>query len=159
MSVKVLFVCLGNICRSPTAEGIFQQLVVDAGLDKRIHIDSAGTANWHQGRSPDSRTVAAAKQRNIDLSVLRARAVKVSDFNEYDYILAMDNNNLADLQDLKPADYTGHLGLFLAFGKQTQYTEVPDPYHGGSDGFELVLDLVEDAATGLLEFIQKKNFS
>ncbi len=159
MPVKVLFVCLGNICRSPTAEGVFQKLVDDSGLSKRIEIDSAGTANWHQGRAPDPRTVAAAKRRNIDLSVLRARAVKASDFHEFDYVLAMDKNNLADLQDLKPADYTGHLGLFLAFGHQTQYLEVPDPYHGGSDGFELVLDLVEDAAAGLLESIQKNKLS
>ncbi|GGY71412.1 phosphotyrosine protein phosphatase [Cellvibrio zantedeschiae] len=159
MSVKVLFVCLGNICRSPTAEGIFQKMVNDSGLGKRIQIDSAGTANWHQGRAPDSRTIAAAKIRNIDLSVLRARAVKAIDFDEFDYILAMDKNNLAHLEDLKPADYAGHLGLFLAFGKQTKYLEVPDPYHGGSDGFELVLDLVEDAAAGLLEAIQKNKFS
>lgn len=159
MSVKVLFVCLGNICRSPTAEGVFQKLVTDAGLTKRIQIDSAGTASWHQGREPDPRTVAAAKRRNIDLSVLRARAVKTSDFNEFDYVLAMDKNNLSDLQQLKPADYAGHLGLFLAFGSQSEYLEVPDPYHGGSEGFELVLDLVEDAAAGLLASIQKNKFA
>jgi protein-tyrosine phosphatase len=155
MTVKVLFVCLGNICRSPTAEGVFQKLVSDAGLSKRIEIDSAGTANWHEGRAPDPRTVAAAKKRDIDLSVLRARAVNVSDFDEFDYILAMDNDNLTDLQILKPTNYAGYLGVFLAFGSQTQYHEVPDPYHGGNQGFELVLDLVEDAAAGLLESIQK----
>lgn len=159
MSVKVLFVCLGNICRSPTAEGIFQKMVTDSGLSKRIQIDSAGTANWHQGRAPDPRTVAAAKRRNIDLSVLCARAVKASDFNEFDYVLAMDKNNLADLELLKPADYAGYLGLFLAFGSQTKYREVPDPYHGGNDGFELVLDLVEDAAAGLLASILKNEFA
>ncbi len=158
MSVNVLFVCLGNICRSPTADGIFQKLVSDAGLTKRIKVDSAGTANWHQGRAPDPRTVAAAAKRGFDLSVLRARAVKHSDFDEFDYILAMDEENLADLRSLKPADYTGHLGLFLAFGSQQKYREVPDPYHGGSEGFELVLDLVEDAASGLLKSIQEKKF-
>ena len=155
MSVNVLFVCLGNICRSPTADGVFQKLVSDAGLTKRIRVDSAGTANWHQGRAPDSRTVAAAEKRGFDLSPLCARAVKASDFDEFDYILAMDNDNLADLRKLKPANYSGHLGLFLAFGSQTQYREVPDPYHGGSEGFELVLNLVEDAAAGLLQSIQK----
>lgn len=158
MSVNVLFVCLGNICRSPTADGIFQKLVSDAGLTKRIKVDSAGTANWHQGRAPDPRTVAAAARRGFDLSVLRARAVKRSDFDEFDYILAMDEDNLADLRSLKPADYTGHLGLFLAFGSQQKYREVPDPYHGGNEGFELVLDLVEDAAAGLLKSIQENKF-
>jgi protein-tyrosine phosphatase len=159
MSVKVLFVCLGNICRSPTAEGVFQKLVEDAGLSKRVETDSAGTANWHQGRAPDPRTIAAAKKRDIDLSKLRARAVKSSDFDEFDYVLAMDEDNLTELQSLKPTGFDGHLGLFLAFGSQRTYSEVPDPYHGGSDGFELVLDLIEDAAAGLLESIQKNNFS
>ena len=158
MSVNVLFVCLGNICRSPTADGIFQKLVSDAGLTKRIQVDSAGTANWHQGRAPDQRTVAAAAKRGFDLSVLRARAVKRSDFEEFDYILAMDEDNLADLRSLKPADYLGHLGLFLAFGSQQTHREVPDPYHGGNEGFELVLDLVEDAAAGLLKSIQENKF-
>jgi protein-tyrosine phosphatase len=155
MPVKVLFVCLGNICRSPTAEGVFQKLVNDSLLSDQIHIDSAGTASWHHGKAPDIRTIAAAKSRDIDLSVLRARAVQTKDFYDFDYILAMDENNLEYLQELKPADYSGHLGLFLAFGTQTAYREVPDPYHGGSQGFELVLDLVEDAATGLLASIQK----
>jgi protein-tyrosine phosphatase len=155
MSVSVLFVCLGNICRSPTADGVFQKLVSDAGLSKRIRIDSAGTANWHYGRAPDPRTVAAAKKRGFDLSQLCARPVIASDFDEFDYILAMDNENLANLDALKPANYSGHLGLFLEFGSQSHYREVPDPYHGGSQGFELVLDLVEDAAAGLLQSIQK----
>jgi protein-tyrosine phosphatase len=155
MPVNVLFVCLGNICRSPTAEGVFRKLVSEAGLSEHIHIDSAGTASWHQGKMPDARTIAAAKSRNIDLSVLRARAVIANDFNQFDYILAMDESNLEYLQSLKPENYTGHLGLFLAFGKQTHYREVPDPYHGGQAGFELVLDLVEDAAAGLLDAIQR----
>jgi protein-tyrosine phosphatase len=156
MSVTVLFVCLGNICRSPTADGVFQQLVSDAGLTKRIQVDSAGTANWHHGRAPDPRTIAAAKKRGFDLSPLCARQIKVSDFDEFDYILAMDEDNLAGLRKLKPANYSGHLGLFLEFGSQTQYREVPDPYHGGNEGFELVLDLIENAAAGLLQSIQKR---
>ena len=153
--VKVLFVCLGNICRSPTADGVMRKLVADAHLTDHIQVDSAGTASWHTGRAPDPRTVAAARERGFDLSPLRARQVTRDDFAEFDYILAMDNANLADLKGLKPVDYSGHLGLFLGFGEQQQLREVPDPYHGGSDGFELVLDLVEDAALGLLNDIRK----
>ncbi len=157
MPIKVLLVCLGNICRSPTADGVFQKLVFDAGLSKRIEVDSAGTAGWHQGRAADPRTVAAALKRGFDLSALRARQVLKSDFNDFDYILAMDSNNLQDLKDIVSANFKGHLGLFLEFGSQKKYTEVPDPYHGGEEGFELVLDLVEDAAKGLLLHIRDKH--
>lgn len=157
MTINVLFVCLGNICRSPTADGVFQRHVIDAGLSKRISVDSAGTANWHQGRAPDPRTIAAAKKRGVDLSVLRARPVIKTDFTKFDYILAMDAVNLHDLESIKPADYTGHLGLFLQFSQQSRYREVPDPYHGDDAGFELVLDLVEDAAAGLLQYIRKQH--
>ncbi|MET0357437.1 MAG: low molecular weight protein-tyrosine-phosphatase [Cellvibrio sp.] len=157
MAVKVLFVCLGNICRSPTAEGVFQHLVNNASLSKRIHVDSAGTASWHSGRAPDPRTIAAAKKRNIDLSVLRARSVKPDDFYEFDFILAMDQSNLSDLENIKPADYAGHLGLFLEFGTHKHHRYVPDPYHGEADGFELVLDLIEDAAAGLLLKIKNQH--
>jgi protein-tyrosine phosphatase len=158
MSVKVLFVCLGNICRSPTAEGVFRYLVKEAGMDKYIHIDSAGTANWHTGRAPDPRTISAAKKRNVDLSVLRARAVTAEDFEEFDYILAMDDANLNDLKNTKPVTYQGHLSLFLDFATHKNHRHVPDPYHGGAEGFELVLDLIEDAAAGLLVAIKKQHF-
>lgn len=154
--IKVLFVCLGNICRSPTADGIFRELVSKAGLDQKIIVDSAGTGGWHIGKSPDSRTVAAARKRGYDLSVLRARQVQSCDFDEFDYVLAMDKTNLADLQRLKPAHYVGHLGLFLDFGAASEYREVPDPYYGDADGFELVLDLVEAAADGLLTHIRQR---
>lgn len=153
---NVLFVCLGNICRSPTADGIFRELVANAKLDQKIMVDSAGTGAWHIGKAPDLRTVAAARTRGYDLSVLRARQVTARDFDEFDYVLAMDEANLADLQQLKPAHFTGHLGLFLEFGARGDYREVPDPYYGGSDGFELVLDLVEDAAQGLLKHIRQR---
>jgi protein-tyrosine phosphatase len=153
---NVLFVCLGNICRSPTADGIFRELVANAKLDQKIMVDSAGTSAWHIGKAPDSRTVAAARTRGYDLSVLRARQVTARDFDEFDYVLAMDEANLSDLQQLKPAHFTGHLGLFLEFGARGDYREVPDPYYGGSDGFELVLDLVEDAAQGLLKHIRQR---
>jgi protein-tyrosine phosphatase len=152
---KVLFVCLGNICRSPTADGIFRELVAQAKLDQKIIVDSAGTSNWHPGKAPDPRTTAAARKRGYDLSVLRARQVKVQDFDEFDFILAMDEANLADLQRMKPAHFSGHLGLFLEFAQRLDYREVPDPYYGGGEGFELVLDLVEDAAQGLLNHVRQ----
>ena len=154
---KVLFVCLGNICRSPTADGIFRNLVVREKLDQKIVVDSAGTGDWHIGKAPDARTVAAARQRGYDLSVLRARQVNVNDFAGFDYVLAMDKSNLMDLQRMKPSSYAGHLGLFLDFGSRGDYREVPDPYYGGKEGFELVLDLVEDAAQGLLNHIRSNS--
>ncbi len=147
--VSVLFVCLGNICRSPTAEGVFRALVQEAGLADSIRIDSAGTSDWHIGAPPDPRTVRAARQRGYDLDSLRGRQASREDFQRFDYVLAMDDNNLRHLQRLAPADYSGHLGLFLAFG-QSGRREVPDPYHGGAEGFALVLDLIEEASRGLL---------
>ncbi len=153
---RVLFVCLGNICRSPTADGIFRELVLKAGLEQNIVVDSAGTGGWHIGKAPDSRTIAAARTRGYDLSPLRARQVQASDFDEFDYVLAMDKANLTDLQRIKPAHFTGHMGLFLEFGADDIYREVPDPYYGGADGFELVLDLVESAAQGLLTHIRER---
>lgn len=155
--VKVLFVCLGNICRSPTADGIFRQLVAQANLQDQVLVDSAGTGDWHIGKAPDARTVAAAQKRGYDLSQLRARQVSRADFAEFDYVLAMDKSNLMDLQRLKPSSYRGHLGLFLGFGDQAEYREVPDPYYGKGEAFELVLDLVEDAAQGLLNHIRQHN--
>ncbi len=151
-SQKVLFVCLGNICRSPTAHGVFEQLVEQRALAQRIAVDSAGTANWHAGKAPDSRSMQAARKRGYELNALRARQARVQDFDEFDVILAMDNNNLQDLRELCPSHFTGHLGLFLDFAKDGE-TEVPDPYHGGEEGFERVLDLVEDASEGLLAFL------
>lgn len=162
MTINVLFVCLGNICRSPTAEGVFQKIVIDAGLSARIIVDSAGTAGWHQGCVPDSRTVAVAQTRGYDLSGLRAREVSKADFAEFDYILAMDAVNLQDLNRLKPNDYQGRLQLLLDYGSQSltshkKFREVPDPYHGTKKDFELVLDLVEAAAQGLLESIRQQH--
>lgn len=150
MTTKILFVCLGNICRSPTAEGIFRKVVNDARMDDQIHIDSAGTGGWHVGKAPDPRTVSIAQRRGYDLSAIRARQVRAADFNEFDYILAMDTSNLTYLQNLAPKNYSGHLGLFLDFSTQQTHSEVPDPYYGDGGGFELVLNLIEDAASGLL---------
>jgi low molecular weight protein-tyrosine phosphatase len=151
--VRVLFVCLGNICRSPTAEGVFRRYVQDAGLAERILIDSAGTGDYHIGDSPDERACEAASRRGYDLSKLRARQIGRDDFGRFDYVLAMDEENLRTLKRLAPAEYAHKLKMFTDFSsKNAQY--VPDPYAGGPQGFELVLDLVEDAAQGLLRHIQ-----
>jgi len=150
-TVKVLFVCLGNICRSPTAHGVFQHLLDSRGLDHRVQVDSAGTGDWHIGLPPDKRTSASAARRGYDLSALRARQVVAADFQEYDYILAMDAQNLDNLRRLAPADFSGELQLFMHYASGVDEREVPDPYYGGLDGFDQVLDLVENAARGLLD--------
>ena len=156
MSISVLFVCLGNICRSPTAHGVFEQLVNQRSLNDRIRVDSAGTGDWHIGRSPDQRTIKAAASRGYDLSALRARLVTVEDFDEFNYILAMDHSNLQDLQAMRPQHFNGELSLFLPAGGLSEQ-EVPDPYYGGSDGFEQVLSLVEQASGGLLDYIAQQH--
>lgn len=153
-TVKVLFVCLGNICRSPTAEAVFRSLVRDAGLDGLVEIDSCGTAGYHVGDSSDSRSQAAARGRGYDMSPLRGRQVQNSDFKTFDYILAMDNANLRDLQVRCPEPYQSKLGLFLTYASTHSEREVPDPYYGGEGGFAHVLDLVEDASSGLIEEIK-----
>ena len=152
---KVLFVCLGNICRSPTAEGVFKELVHKRGLEDKIAFDSAGTSNYHIGEPPDLRSQKAALKRGIDLSYQKARQVSLQDFYEFDYVIAMDEKNLADLKDLYPSNASAKLDLLLSFSsKDTKYKEVPDPYWSGEDGFELVLDLIEDACDGLLNHIR-----
>ena len=150
---RVLFVCLGNICRSPTAHGVFAAMVQARGLEQLISIDSCGTGDWHIGHAPDRRAAAEAAQRGYDLSKLRARQVEPQDFVDFDYVLAMDKQNLADLTAMCPADFSGFLGLFLPFDQSASITEVPDPYYGGDEGFSEVLDMVEAAGKGLLEEI------
>lgn len=153
--MKVLFVCLGNICRSPTAEGVFRQYVEQAGLSDKITMDSAGTADWHTGKAPDPRTQAAAAKRGYDLSGLRGRQATAEDFAEFDLILAMDNSNLSNLQAIQPADSKAELALYLPrFGISPD--EVPDPYYGGEDGFELVLDMLEQASQVLLDELKAR---
>lgn len=151
--VRVLFVCMGNICRSPTAEGVFLHKVESAGLLDLISTDSAGTHDYHVGRAPDRRAQHAAQQRGYDLSGLRGRQVEPNDFQEFDYVLAMDRENLANLQRICPPQQQGKLSLFMEFSRNFGVREVPDPYYGGEQGFEQVLDMVEDAAEGLLEAI------
>ena len=151
--MKVLFVCLGNICRSPTAEAVFRHQVQAAGLERQIHIDSAGTADWHQGKAPDSRSCLFASRRGYALESLRARQVCAEDFQRFDLILAMDHDNLARLQQLRPASARAELDLFLK-RYDLDCDAVPDPYYGGDDGFEHVLDLVERASAALLAEIK-----
>ena len=155
MKVRVLFVCMGNICRSPTAEAVFRNQVRAAGLQEAIAIDSAGTHDYHIGEPPDPRTRQAASRRGYDMSMLRGRQVSRSDFRKFDYVLAMDESNLSGLKRMRPQDFDGHLGLFLAFARHHAEREVPDPYYGGALGFENVLNMVEDAAQGLLEHIRQ----
>lgn len=156
--ISVVFVCMGNICRSPTAEAVFRHFVENAGLSEQILIDSAGTHDYHIGDPPDQRTQLAARQRGYEMSALRGRQVEASDFHRFDYVLAMDRSNLAILQDLEPADSTIQARLLLDYARHHPEREVPDPYYGGADGFERVLDMVEDAAQGLLQEISNRHF-
>lgn len=143
--MRVLFVCLGNICRSPTAEGVLRHKLREAGLADQIEVASAGTGEWHVGSAPDRRSQAAAKLRGYDLSAQRAQQVSRADFATYDLILAMDHNNLRNLKALQPARSKAELDLFLR-RYQSEIDEVPDPYHDGDQGFEYVLDLIERAS-------------
>ena len=150
--VKVLFVCLGNICRSPTAEGAFTHLVQQQGLSDRIEIDSAGTADFHVGRPPDSRAQAEALSRGIDISHLRGRQAVMADFETFDYVLAMDSENHRNLQRICPSGQDHKLKMFLDYAPNVSRRDVPDPYYEG--GFGSVYDMLEEAAGGLLEEIK-----
>lgn len=154
--VRVLFVCLGNICRSPTAEGAFRKLVQEQGLAKHVEIDSAGTHAYHVGAPPDARAQQAARQRGIDLSGLRGRQATARDIEQFDYVLAMDRENHENLLDICPAGLEHKVRLFMEFAPARSEKEVPDPYFGGPAGFDRVLDMVEDAAAGLLDDIRKR---
>lgn len=148
--VGVLFVCLGNICRSPTAEGVFRGRLQSSPLARRVQVDSAGTGGWHAGEPPDARAQAAALKRGYDLSQLRARQVTADDFRRFDYLLAMDRDNLAALHALAPAGLRQRATLLLDVLPASTLREVPDPYYGGDAGFERVLDLLESAADAWL---------
>lgn len=148
--VRVLFVCLGNICRSPTAEGMFRHVVTQAGLLEHVEIDSAGTHAYHVGEPPDRRAQAAARRRGIDLSALRGRQAQPVDIQRFDYVLAMDEENYQNLLAICPPGLEHKLRLFLEFAPGRPEREVPDPYFGGEAGFDRVLDMIEDASRGLL---------
>ncbi len=154
--VKVLFVCMGNICRSPTAEGVFRHLVKQQGHDHWIKTDSAGTHAYHVGEQPDPRAQQTARKRGIELSDLRARKAIEQDFHHFDYVLAMDHDNFRILEQLSPEEHRQRLHLFLDFSRDYEEKEVPDPYYGGAQGFEYVFDLVESASRGLLDDILSK---
>lgn len=155
--MRILFVCLGNICRSPTAEVVFRAVAARDAPDMMLEIDSAGTAGYHVGELPDRRTRQAAARRGYDLSALRARVVERRDFESFDLILAMDRENLNALERRAPPQARDRLRLFLEFAPQTGISEVPDPYYGGPNGFEDVLDLIEAASRGLLEHLRQRS--
>ena len=151
--ISVLFVCLGNICRSPTAEGIFRATCQERGLSDQFRIDSAGTAGWHVGKPPDTRAIQAARRRGVDVFMLRARQVEAADFEKFDFILAMDESNVEDLIAMRPQGSSAHLHRFLEFARSANLLDVPDPYYGGDEGFELVLDLITEASEGFLDHL------
>jgi protein-tyrosine phosphatase len=153
--MRVLFVCLGNICRSPTAEGVLRHIAAAEAPDVPLVIDSAGTADYHIGAPPDHRSCAHAARRGYTIDALRARQVLPEDFRRFDVILAMDEANLQELQAMKPADARAHVALFLDYAPGATGRPVPDPYYGGAADFEKVLDLVESAARGLLVAIRR----
>ncbi|WP_018984839.1 low molecular weight protein-tyrosine-phosphatase [Salinimonas chungwhensis] len=150
---SVLFVCLGNICRSPTAEAVFRQKAKEAGIS--VGIDSAGTHGYHIGNPPDKRSQAAGKAKGYDFTGISCRKVAASDFEKFDYVLAMDKSNFENLKKVSEPAYHEKIKLFLDFADST-YDEVPDPYYGGKKGFELVLELIEQASEGLIEDIKSK---
>ncbi len=153
---KVLFVCMGNICRSPTAQGVFRRMIAESGLESTVVVESAGTHAYHVGEPPDARAVQAAKRRGVEIADLRARQVTQDDYREFDLILAMDWENLALLQQQCPRAYKHKLHLLMRFAGEHDAATVPDPYYGGPEGFNTVLDYVEDACQGLIEVVRKR---
>ncbi len=156
MMTKVLFVCMGNVCRSPSAQGVFQHMADEAGLADLVRVDSAGTHAFHIGEAPDARAQAAARKRGFDLSGYVARQIRPEDFHEYDLILAMDWDNLAALQQQCPKTYQHKLMLLMRFANEFEEATVPDPYYGGPEGFNKALDYIADACQGVVELVRKR---
>ncbi len=150
---RVLFICLGNICRSPTAQAVFEKKISERKLEKLITVDSCGTGSWHIGKMPDSRAVEMAGKRGYCLSHLRARKIQSSDFEKFDYLIAMDRENLQEVRRLIPYNFLGNLVLFSSFVPDSMVVDIPDPYYGGKSGFDDVIDLVELGCLGLLKEI------
>ena len=155
--ISVLFVCMGNICRSPTAHGVFLHKVISLGLHDFVTVDSAGTHNYHPGSPPDERSQEHATKRGYDLSDLRARQIRKSDFETFDHILVMDWDNLSMVQEKCPPQHQKKVRRFTEFCQEFDSPVVPDPYYGGAQGFEHVLDLIEDASDGLLRQLKNRN--
>ena len=155
-NLSVLFVCMGNICRSPTAEGVFRRLLKEAGLQHKVFVDSAGTHDYHVGSPPDSRAQSAARKRGYDLSNLRGRQFGFDDCLRFDYVIAMDRGNYNRILGMCNAGADGNVRLFMDFALDRKEREVPDPYGGGEDGFEYVLDLIEHASRGLLDDVVRR---
>ena len=153
--ISVLFVCMGNICRSPTAEGVFSQLIKQQKLEAWFNVDSAGTHAYHIGEGPDLRAQKAARDRGVELTHLRARKVVMGDFEDFDYLLAMDADNYSILTQACPEPHLGKIKYFLDYAPHLESRQVPDPYYGGDYGFERVLDMIEDASDGFLETLRK----
>ena len=154
--VRILFVCLGNICRSPMAEGVLRGLIAKHGLTGSVEVDSAGTHAYHVGAPPDARAQAAIRKRGLDIGDLRGRQAEREDFVRFDYVLAMDHENYAALQALAPPEQAHKLRLFLTYARHCDTQAVPDPYFGDARGFDRVLDMIEDASAGLLEEIRQR---
>ena len=155
--VAFLFVCMGNICRSPMAEGAFQAAVDAAGLNKSITLDSAGTIGYHVGSLPDPRAQKIAQENGVDITHQRSRKVRASDFQEFAYILAMDNDNFQDLMAQCPPEYQSRIHMFMDFAPDHPFDEMPDPYYGGNEGFKQCFAAATEAAAGLLTTVQKKD--
>jgi len=153
---KVLFVCMGNICRSPSAEGVLRHKAIERKLSEDIFIDSCATHDYHQGQEPDNRSQEAALKRGIDISSQRSRVITAYDFSAFNLILAMDEMNIMQIQSIMNDKEKEKLFLFLDFSKQNEWTEVPDPYYGKNNGFELVLDLLDQASDGLLDYLEER---
>ena len=156
MKTRVLMVCLGNICRSPTAEAMLRKHVHEAGLDARVEVDSAGTADYHVGSPPDRRAIAHGEKRGLAMKKLRGRQVQRSDFDRFDVILAMDDDNLENLLRLRPEGSRAEVGLLMDYARDAGSREVPDPYYGGTEEFERVLDLVDAASAGLVKALKSR---